>query len=455
VHQHINGFTPPSRNIKKYLSENSSCQGSFGSRLSKTTRRAKRHPYLAFIDQEVGGSYSPARLVHRDPKKNKQRYQIFQSPYTGQVHISSYRRNWTHRCIAIFKKKRKGGPTIDNIDSNLGSFLELDGSIHDIKTSEDVYSRCREKSLPTPSYVTGTSLGHFHVIWLYECPLPWTPKNARWWIAQQHRLIEIFQDFGPDGKACLNPVQFLRNWSQLKPFNYKRKCDVIIHSTKYKTNLGALQRALDRTGVENPRIPAETIIRQDLRQKKHITQTQKEWGKRIGLSERTMNRIIPKLIHNGDLRIAARYGNNKAETRINKYESLIYLEPHCDSKINQKYSQEITFSELPIERSIASLPANERLLREFCGNGAVEGLRNKAIITCGLYVKWKKSGEISFDELYNVLYPGFVKCGISEKEYIRTLRNALKAKYTHPLSRKTLENWGLLENQNCKIAGDC
>jgi len=288
-------------------------------------------------------------------------------------------------------------------------------------------------------------LGHFHVIWLYEIPLPWSPKNSRWWIAQQKRLIETFPDFGPDTKACLNPVQFLRNPTQLNPFNYKRKCDVIIHSTKYRISLGALQQALDQTGIENPRISAETIIRQDLRKNGYINETYKEWGERLGLSKRTMAREIPKLIENDDLIIESRHGNNKGERRSIIYKSLIYIEPFTEPLISEETEKE-HFSEVPIERSIASLPANERLLREFCGNGAVEGLRNKTMITCGLYVKWKKSGEISFDELYNVLYPGFVKCGISEKEYICTLRNALKAKYTHPLSRKTLENWGLLEN---------
>lgn len=168
MHQHIKGFTPQVIIIKKYLSENSGCQGSFGSRLSKTTRRAKRleDSCLAFIDQEHDGSYSPARLVPIKPRKNKERYVVFESRYTVQVYISSYRRNWTHRNIATFKKRRKSGPTIDNIETLLGSFLELDASINDIKTAEDVYRRCKEKSLPTPTHVIETSPGHFHVKWM-------------------------------------------------------------------------------------------------------------------------------------------------------------------------------------------------------------------------------------------------------------------------------------------------
>jgi len=375
---------------------------------------------------------------------------MFQSPYTGQVHISSYRRNWTHRNIATFKKKRRSGPTIDNIDSLFGSFLELDGASEGtVKTVDDVYNRCREKGIPTPTYVIETSLGHFHIIWLYECPLPWTPKHSRWWIAQQKRLIEIFQHFGPDTKACLNPVQFLRNPTQLNPFNFKRKCDVIIHPTKFKTSLRALQRALDRIGIENPRIPAETIIRQDLRQNEIIKGTYKEWGERLGLSERTMKRFIPNLIENDDLIIESRHGNNKGERRSIIYKSLIYLEPFTEPLISEETEKE-HISEVPLERSITHLSTNERLMREFCENGAIEGLRNNTIFACGSYLKFKKKGEISFEELKTALNPGFSKCGISEKEYTRTLNNILKIKYTHPFSRKTLENWGLLENANCK-----
>jgi len=396
--------------------------------------------YLAFIDQEVGGSYSPAQLVHREPSKNKQRYVVFESQYTGQVHISSYRRNWTHRNISTFKKKRKGGPTIDNIDCLLGSFLELDGCVNDIKTSEDVYSRCREKKLPTPSYVIETSLGHFHVIWLYEIPLPCTPKNSRWWIAQQQRLIEIFQEFGPDTKACLNPVQFLRNPTQLNPFNFKRKCDVYIDSTKYRTSLGALQRALDKTGIENPRIPAETIIRKDLRKNSSINETYKQWGARLGFSERTMKRVIPKLIENDDLIIESRHGNNKGERRSIIYKSLIYLEPFTEPLISEETEKE-HISEVPLERSITSLPANACVMREFIEHGAVEGLRNKTIFICALYERCRNHGKIGENEIYERLYPGYVNCGISEKEFQRTIKSALKSKYDRPFSNAKIAEW--------------
>ena len=89
---------------------------------------------------------------------------------------------------------------------------------------------------------------------------------------------------------------------------------------------------------------------------------------------------------------------------------------------------------------------DECLMREFCENGAVEGLRNKTVFICALYKKCRNHGKISENELYERLYSGFMKCGISEKEYTRTLNNVLKSKYSHPLSQKTLENWGLIEN---------
>jgi len=38
---------------------------------------------LAFIDQEKDGLYSRSYLVPEHPKKNKQRYEVYQSQYTG------------------------------------------------------------------------------------------------------------------------------------------------------------------------------------------------------------------------------------------------------------------------------------------------------------------------------------------------------------------------------------
>lgn len=400
---------------------------------------------LAFIDQEYDGLFLRSYLVPEHPKKNNQRYDIFKSRYTG-VHISSYRRNKSHRCIATFKNKG-GGPCIGNISQVNCSFLELDGSPDgSVKTRDDVFTKCRDFNFPTPSYVIQTSPGHFHVIWKYERPLPWNPKNERWWTAQQKRLIDGFRDFGPDGKACLNPVQFLRNPTQLNPYNWKRKCDVIIYTTPFKTSLAAIQKVLDNAGFHNPRIPAEQILRQFLRCHQNFTGTYKQWGELLGLSEGTMKRTVPKLIASGDMQRVEGYGNNKSQTRTNLYVSLIYLEPITNATETNTETKNNRFPEVSLERSKTSLSANAVLVREFCENGIRVGLRNKAIFACGLYEKWKSGGEIDFEQLYDILYAGFIKSGISEKEYIRTLKNVLKSRYVQPISVKKLIQWGLIES---------
>jgi hypothetical protein len=396
--------------------------------------------YLAFIDQEFDGSYSPARLVLIEPKKNNERYNVFVSPHTDQAHISSYRRDWSHRNISTFKKKRKGGPNKENIDTILGSFLEIDGRKDNIKTIEDIYLRCKDNGLPTPSSVIETSEGRFHVIWLYERPISWNPKNERWWTSQQQRLIPIFDDFGPDVHACLNPVQFLRNRTQLNPFNYKRKCDVVIHNTKHKTSLGVLQRSLDRLGIDNPRIPAETIIRQDLRKNSTINETYKEWGARLGLSVSTMAREVPKLLKNKDITILSRQGNNKKQKRFTVYKSLIYQEPNTEFYESEE-TQESTVSEMPLERIKTKFYSNAQVMREFCEHGAPEGVRNKTVFICSLYLKCRNKGEISENEVYERLFSGFTSCGLTEKEYRRTIRSALKSQYDRPFSNAKISIW--------------
>lgn len=403
---------------------------------------------LAFTDQEYDGTYLSSYLVPEYPKKDKQRYDISKSRFTG-VHISSYRRNKSHRSLATFNTK-KGGPSKDNISDMKGSFLELDGSPNTpLKTNNDVLDKCRETNLPTPTYIIQTSPGHFHVIWIYDLPLSWNAKNERWWTAQQKRLIEVFQDFGPDVGACLNPVQFLRNPTQLNAFNFKRKCEVEIHSTKYKTSLGSLTKRLYATGIKNERVSAETIIRQDLRCSKFICETQKHWGQRLGLSERTMNRLIPKLIKQGSLKIVKACGNNKGITRINTYKSLIYIEPYLEQSESENLAQNYDSSELPcLERSKTSLLQSEHLLQSFNENGAEIGIRNKTIFVCGLYLKWKSNGKITMEQLYEALLSGYLKSSLSESEYMRTLKNVLKDKYDHYFSSRKLIEWGLVENED-------
>ena len=399
--------------------------------------------YTAFIDQEYDGSYSPAKLVRTIPAKNKDQYFILTMEYT-EDEVRSYRRNLSHKCIATFKKKRNAGPRIDNINTVLGSFLELDGTADSIKTTTDIFDKCKQMFIPTPSYVIETSTGHFHVLWLYENPLPWGPSNSRWWVAQQRRLIEAFADYGPDTKACLNPVQFLRNPTQLNPHNHKRKCEVRIHLTKYKTSLGTIQRRLTKAGIKNKWIKAETIIRQDLRNNEYIAETRKEWGTRLGLSESTMNRAIPKIIANGDLKVEAREGNNKGKIRATIYKSLIYLEPYTEAADSSEMYTVDGFSELSLVSSKTKLVLCERLLREFEEKGAVEGLRNKTIFLSGIYLKWRNGGDIGFDELYEQLYSGYLHSGLPEKEFIRTIRNVLKPVYAYPPTKTTLEAWGLI-----------
>lgn len=408
---------------------------------------------LAFIDQDFDGHYNPARMVRLVPKKNKHRYQIFKTRFTG-THISSYRRNWSHRNVALFKKA-KNGPCIDNILALTCSFLELDGGGHNIMTCQDVLNTCKEYCLPTPSSIIETSPGHFHIRWEYVRHLPWTPKNARWWKAQQKRLIQIFGYFGPDVNACLNPVQFLRNPSQIKPFNFKRRCDVAIHRSRYKSSLGLLQKRLDYAGIPNERLRADTIIRQDLRSRERVKETYAEWGKRLGLSERTIRRALPALIASGDIRLIGFSGNNRHGGRVAEYESLVFLRPHAEIQetLNDCKSTAKTFNSQNghLERSKTNLSANGLLLSMFIEHGAMEGCRNKTIFACGLYAKWKNGGTISSEKLREMLFAGFMKTGLSEKEFQQTLENVQKVKYQFPLSHNTLREWGLFTAQSNEI----
>ncbi|MCH7950617.1 MAG: hypothetical protein IH875_09120 [Candidatus Dadabacteria bacterium] len=212
-----------------------------------------------------------------------------------------------------------------------GSFLEMDGSTDStIKTQGDIFTLVREKNLPKPSYAIETSRGHFHVIWNYNRPLPWTNKGESYWTAQQKRLIELFRraGFDVDKGASLNPCQNLRNPSQLQPFNFKRRCEVFIHTSYQKTSLRAIYRALNKTSIANPkRLPASVKLRRYLRANKTFTLTLAELAENLGISLITAKRAVKQEIGNGGMSVDQRKGNNKGIKRTTEYISNLYIEP--------------------------------------------------------------------------------------------------------------------------------
>jgi len=80
-------------------------------------------------------------------------------------------------------------------------------------------------------------------------------------------------------------------------------------------------------------------------------------------------------------------------------------------------------------------------MSEFSEHGAVEGQRNKTVFICALYEKCRNHGKIGENEIYERLYPGFEKCGISEKEFRRTIKSALNSKYDRPFSGAKIAEW--------------
>jgi len=385
------------------------------------------------IDQEHDGSYSPSKFVRSEPRSTRDIYDIFKSNYTSQVTIVSFKRNYSHKCIALFKKKN-AGPARDNISYALCSFLELDGSTDGTtKTRNDVFSFCNLNGLPKPSYVIETSKGHFHVIWLYGNPLPWTEKNESYWMGQQKRLIELFKlgCYLVDEGASLNPVQNLRNPSQLEPYNYKRKCQVVIEKTFNKTSLRAIYRALNGTNIPNPkRVQARIKLRRYLRQNKHCPFTYDEWAEVLCVSRRTAVTVVQEAIANGDLTEPKMTGNNKGITRKTEYTSLIYIE----------FGEPVSGVQASIFKT--NLLANERLCADFLRRGAEEGYRVRTIFTLGVHLKLENC-EISLQELKNMLEEGRKKSCTPEKEFERTLKSALKSQYTQRLSIAKMKQWGL------------
>jgi hypothetical protein len=314
------------------------------------------------------------------------------------------------------------------------SFLELDGSTDGtIKTRRDVFTLTRENNIPTASYVIETSKGNFHVIWNYNNPLPWTEKNESYWKAQQKRLIQLFEQGGflVDKGASMNPTQNLRNPSQLNAYNFKRRCEVFIHTSYQKTSLRAIYRALNKTSIANPkRLPASVKLRRYLRANKTFTLTLAELAENLGTSLITAKRAVKQEIGNGGMSVDQRKGNNKGIKRTTEYISNLYIEPQ--------------FSEVSYSSSTTILTANRALLERFQTVGAIRGQRNRTIFALGLFLKLVMV-LVTVGELVDILGGGSRRSGISDRELIRTLKNVLKSNYTNHLSMSKLREWGLLQ----------
>ncbi|MCH8014273.1 MAG: hypothetical protein IH823_05730 [Candidatus Dadabacteria bacterium] len=347
--------------------------------------------------------------------------------------MRSNRRNYSHRNVSLFRTK-KDGSTRANIAYMTCSFLELDGSTDGtIKTRRDVFTLTRENNIPTASYVIETSKGHFHLVWNYNNPLPWTKKNESYWKAQQKRLIQLFEQGGflVDKGASMNPTQNLRNPSQLNAYNFKRRCEVFIHTSYQKTSLRAIYRALNKTSIPNPRpIPASVKLRRYLRANKTFTLTLAELAENLGISLITAKRAVKQEIGNGGMSVDQRKGNNKGIKRTTEYISNLYIEPQ--------------FSEVSYSSSTTILSANRALLERFQTVGEEEGVRNKLIFALGLSLKLVM-GLVTVGELVDVLGGGSRRSGVSDRELVRTLSNVLKSNYTNPLSMSKLREWGLLQ----------
>ena len=394
-------------------------------------RKAPGNCFRSYIDQIQDGFYHASKLVRNEPKTTKDTYFLIKTRATS---VGSYRRNYSHRNIALFKTKRDG-PTRANIEYLTCSFLELDGSTDGtIKSLEDVLTLIKNNNLPKPSHVIQTSLGHFHIVWTYDNPLPWNERNESYWLSQQKRKIELFQKAGflVDKGASMNPCQNLRNPSQLNAFNFKRNCKVFIFKSYQKTSLRAIYRALNGTNIANPRpIRASVKLRRFLRENETFTLTHAELAINLGTSHSTAERVVKRAITNGDMFAVGKIGNNKGITRATRYRSGLYLEPqfsepsHSISKIN-------------------SLKKTD-LLSDFQATGAERGRRQKTIFALGLFLKAQLGKTASKGAIRAKLEGGAIRCNFSEREFERTLQNVMKPIYDHPLSLSKLRAWDLIE----------
>jgi len=98
-------------------------------------RKDSQDCFLSFIDQIQDGFYSSSKLVRNSPQTNRDTYFLIKTRATS---VGSYRRNYSHRNVALFRTKA-GGPTRANIAYLACSFLELDGSTDNtVKNKGDV-----------------------------------------------------------------------------------------------------------------------------------------------------------------------------------------------------------------------------------------------------------------------------------------------------------------------------
>ena len=397
-------------------------------------RKAPENCFRSYIDQVADGFYHASKLVRNTPRKTSDTYFVIKTRATS---VGSYRRNYSHRNVALFKTKRDG-PTRANIEFVTCSFLELDGSTDNtIKTRRDVFTLTRENNIPTASYVIETSKGNFHVIWNYNNPLPWTEKNESYWTAQQKRLIQLFEQGGflVDKGASMNPTQNLRNPSQLNAYNFKRRCEVFIHKTFKKTSLRSLYNALNTTSIPNPRpIPASVKLRRYLRANQTFEITLSQLAENLGTSLRTVKTQVSRAVQNGDLRIVARTGNNSGQVRATQYESMLFIEQ---------------FPEVQLSSIKTILSGNRGLLAKFKLVGAKKGLRHKTIFALGLFIKHRLGKTACIEAIRAELVQGGRACHVREKEFERILKSIMKNTYSHPFSMAKLRKWGLLEETMC------
>jgi len=402
--------------------------------LNTRKQKAPEDCYSSFIDQIQDGLYSGSILVRDTPQTNRDIYFVIK---TRATEVRSYRRNYSHKSVALFKTKKEGS-TRKNIAYMNCSFLELDGANDNtLKTQGDVQAFIKNFNLPTASYIIETSKGHYHVLWNYSRPLPWKTKNESYWTSQQRRLIQLFKQggFNVDSGASMNPTQNLRNPSQLNPFNYKRRCKVFIHSTYKKTSLRRLYRALNGTDIANPKkVQADVKLRRHNRANKTFITTNVELAETLGTCTKTAQREVSRAVANGDLQIVRRVGNNKGTKRATEYLSNLYIEPnsqkgHVSISKNNSLRQEV-------------------LMKDFQASGAEKGRRQKTIFALGLHLKAKLGKTASIETIRAELVQGARACHVPEKEFGRTLKNIMKNSYTHPLSLSKMRGWGLLEDTN-------
>ena len=399
--------------------------------------RERKNPqdcFLSYIDQIQDGLYTSSKLVRNEPRINRDTYFVVR---TSTTQVRSYRRNYSHRNVALFKTKA-GGATRKNIEYMSGSFLEMDGTTDSkIKTQGDVLALISRNNLPQVSYTIETSKGHFHVIWNYNNPLPWTIRNESFWLAQQKRLIQLFQKdgFNVDEPASTNPCQNLRNPSQRQPYNYKRRCEVVIHTSYQKTSLRAIYKALNETTIPNPTpMKASVKLRRFLRRNETFTLTHQELAINLGIALSTAERIVKRAVANGDMLSVGKVGNNKGITRATRYRSGLYLEPQ--------------FSEPSHSISKNNALRETSLLEKFKRTGAKKGQRNKTIFALGLSLKAQLGKRACIGAIRDELLQGGRACHVREKEFERTLRNVMKPIYDHHFSLAKMRDWGLLEPEH-------